>query len=275
MLASKVRGFDLTAMRAKLFLNFVVIAAVAAGWFFERHSAGQLRARLDRLRAEHHQLLALQTERARFRRLRSDSDRSAPPGPINAGDNVLRQVESPPATPAPPFSIGEWTPFGSWQNQGQATARAAVATAFWAAAGGDLVAFESVLELDDAVRRKATDFFFRLPPAMRGSYATPDDLIASVTMKNIPLTEAQISWFHQSDPEHATVGVLLRSPDATPTPAVVDSPGGVGESPPELQDRPGNKMAFLTLHRSSAGWRLVVPPSAIDRIAREIALAKN
>lgn len=84
-----------------------------------------------------------------------------------------------------------------------------------AAAGGDLATLKSALVFDDAPHAKARAWFETLPPATRSLYATPEDLVASVTIKNIPLTAAQLSWFHQTDAEHAVVGVLLAAP-ATP-----------------------------------------------------------
>jgi hypothetical protein len=131
------------------------------------------------------------------------------------------------------------------------------------------MAMQSLIELDPAVRSKANQLLDRLPPATRSSYVTSEGLIASMTMKNIPLTAAQIVWYHESDDDHAAVGVLFGNADRTVETSLKLPANKQDNSPPTLSDNRTTGMALLALHRSPAGWRLVVPISAIDRIAAE------
>ena len=258
-------------MRTRLILPSVVIAVAAAVWFEARSSARQLQARLDSLHEQRRELLALESERARLRGSIARLDATAA-----EHEPALKTPVVAKPVPAPvPFALGEWTPCAAWSNSGQATPRAALETALWAAAGGDGMAMQSLLEIDPVVQSKAEKLLDQLPPASRSSYVTPEALIANVTMKNIPLTEAQISWYHESDPDHAVVGVLFANAEPSPE-AVVKIPAGKQDnSPPSLSDNRTSKIALLAMHRSSSGWRLVVPVSAIDRIAAEIGAPRK
>jgi len=95
--------------------------------------------------------------------------------------------------------------------------------------------------------------------------------VATVTTKNIPLAEAQIAWLHDSDADHAAVGLLMSNPEGTSALAHRDESG---VPPPMLPENARFKLVTVSLHRTTAGWRLVVPANAIDRIAREFS-AKN
>jgi hypothetical protein len=171
-------------------------------------------------------------------------------------------------SPAPTaFVTGEWTPAEAWRNEGLATPRAAVATLLWAAIGGDIPALQSVLEFDDATRAKAQAWLETLPAATRSLYATPEDLVASVTIKNIAPTAAQVSWFHQSDDEHAVVAVLVAGPAAA-APAPVAIKLADGNTAPSLVKDSTNQLAVLNLRRTPGGWRVIVPTAAIDRMAK-------
>lgn len=260
-------------MRAKIVLPLLVIVLGSAGWLVERATAARLQVQLDSLHDQQRELLALQSERARLRALLPDATRLAALYEAEVErDRLRRAVDVTKAIPtAAPFSLGEWTPCTSWKNNGQATARAAVETALWAAAGGDVTAMQSLLELDTAAHSKAEKLLEQLPPGARNSYATPEALIASVTLKNIPLAEAQIAWFHESDSDHATVGVLLGNSDRSPAPAAIIPAGKSDNSPPSLSANRDTKVAVLALHRSDSGWRLTVPASAVDKIALELA----
>jgi hypothetical protein len=137
----------------------------------------------------------------------------------------------------------------------------------WAAAGGDVHALTGLLELTDATRAQAAELLGKLPAELRGAFGSPEELIAIATVKKIPLTEAQVAWFNETDDDHAVIGLMLTSADAEAAPALE----GVEEGkPPMLPERGINKLAYLSLHRTASGWRLVVPATAVDRIAREL-----
>lgn len=258
-------------MRARIVLPLVVTAVAAALWFDAQSSARQLQARLETLRGQRRELLALEAERARLHGAITALDAAA----AERKHSLPAQVIAKPVPAPAPFAVGEWTPHTSWSNSGQATPRAALETALWAAAGGDVLAMQSLLEIDPAARNRAEDLLDQLPPAARSTYVTPEALIANVTMKNIPLTQAQIAWYHESDHDHAVVGVLFQNPESSPEPVVKIPAGKQDNTPPTLSDNRTSAIALLALHRSSSGWRLVVPVAAVNRIAADIGASKK
>ena len=268
--ARRGRGSDTFPMRTRIILPLVVMAVAAALWFDARSSARQLQARLDSLHQQRRELLALEAERARLH-----GDAAALDAAAAEREHVLKApVVAKPVPASAPFAVGEWTPYTSWSNSGQATPRATLETALWAAAGGDALAMQSLIEIDPAAKIRAGQLLDQLPPAARSSYVTPEALIANVTMKNIPLTQAQVAWYHESDNDHAVVGVLFQNPEASPD-AVVKIPAGKQDnSPPSLSDNRTSAIALLELHRSSSGWRLVVPVAAVNRMAADIGARK-
>lgn len=183
----------------------------------------------------------------------------------------------PPVIAAPPGLVpGEWAASGTWANRGQSTAPTAVETALWAAAGGDIPALVALLELDEATRGKAADLLGRLPVEARNAFGSVEELIAIATVKSIPRTEAQVAWFNEADEDHAVVGLLLGAAAAAPAAEPIRGPTDEAvEAPPTLPERRVSKLAYLTLHRSATGWRLVVPATAVDRIAREMGAASR
>jgi len=44
---------------------------------------------------------------------------------------------------------------------------------------------------------------------------------------------------------------------------------------PPLPENGTSSSAYLTLRRSPDGWRLVVPPSAVEKIAKELGMGKS
>ena len=258
-------------MRTRIILPIVVVAVAAAVWFDARSSARQLQARLDALDQQRREFLSLEADRARLQAAISALDRS-----VAKPNEAVESPSVPKAVTAPaPFTLGEWTPCADWSNRGQSTPRATVATALWAAAGGDVMAMQALLELDPSAQTKAEALLAQLSPAARSTYVTPEALIANVTMRNIPLTQAQIAWYRETDDDHASVGVLFGSPEHLADNVVKIPAGKLDNSPPTLSDTRTSKMALLNLRRSSSGWRLVVPVSAVDRIAAEIGVAKK
>jgi hypothetical protein len=258
-------------MRTRIILPALVIAIAAAAWFHARSSARELQAQLDLLHEHRRELLALQSERAHLHESIAAVDAAA----AQREHSLEAPAIAKPVPAAPPFALGEWTPSAAWSNSGQATPRDALKTALWAAAGGDAMAMQLLLEIDPAARSKAEKLLDQLSPAARSSFVTPEALIANVTMKIIPPTQAQIAWYHESDPDHAAIGVLFAMPETSPEPVVKMPAGKQDNSPPSLSDNRTSKMALLAMHRTSSGWRLVVPASAVDRIAAEIGVPKK
>ncbi len=262
-------------MRTKLVIvSFTLITAIAAGWFVEQRAALRLHAQLAALREQRRELKSLQTERDRLRHLLPATARLADlRHSVIEHDHLLRSIHAIESTPVPePLSLGQWTPATSWKNHGNATATAAIQTVLWAAAGGDVSTLQSLLELDPATRTKAEEILARLPIDARNSFGTPEALIAAATVKNIPLTDAQLSWFHEPDSHQAVVGLMLRNTPEIARPPDAQSPDSTSDNiPPTLSERHETRLVFLSLRRTDDHWRLIVPVSAIDRIARELA----
>lgn len=241
-----------------------IAMALAAGlWWHERGVATALQARADELEREERKLSRLQDERARVRReLESVEIPAGAPAAL-----ATPAVEVPGSPQA--WSPGEWTSASAWQNEGRATPRAAVATLLWAATGGDLVALRNTLQFDDTTRALARGWYDSLPLGGRSLYATPEDLVAAATLADIPATQAQLSWLHETDQDRAIGGILLAEPatlKATP-------PGyqpAVGNFPPGLTGTSRYRVVVLNLQRTLDGWRVSVPATAIDRLARKL-----
>jgi hypothetical protein len=114
----------------------------------------------------------------------------------------------------------------------------------WAAAGGDLAALKETLEFDETSRAKGATILAGLPESSRRQYASPDDLLALVLAGNIPLESAQFVARQQISGDEYTEYVRLKDP------------AGV------------TRQVHLTLRRSPDGWKLRVPPAAVDSIAQ-------
>lgn len=247
-------------------VTFTAIVAFGVIWYRERATAAELESRLAGLETQQAALMALQAEREHLREQLVPSVASGTTSTSVTSSATVTQIDS--QKSAAPWSLGEWTAADAWANAGRATPLATVTTLLWAAAGGDQAAMQSVLRFGDATRAKALALFDSLPSATRSLYATPEELIASVTMQNIPLTSAQVCWLHQADADHATVGVMLSASKAglNESTEVMENPAP--NAPPRLAN--ANPLAVLSLQRSANGWRVIVPVAAVDRIAAEL-----
>lgn len=243
-----------------LFTALIAIGA-SAGSLLLRATGAQLTAELELARTARQEQMQLEAERDRLRAAQPSADYLAELQRLAAArESLARELETrtPKAKPVA-LPVGEWTPCAAWQCRGQATPRATVETALWAAAGGDLATLESLLELDDAAQTKAAQWLAELSPAARAAFPSPEALVASCTLKKIPLGDAQVVWLYEADRDHAAVGVMLQPPPRS-------SPAA-----PSGSSQPKVGLATLTLRRTESGWRMVVPGPAIDRMAREFA----
>jgi hypothetical protein len=256
-------------MRFRLLLPMLALAAVMAVgviWQRERAAARALQARFDAL-AEHEQRLAqLQAERARLQREIEDAARFVPPEPVTPAPEP-----APVASPAPrAWTVGEWTPASAWHNAGRVTPQATATTLLWAAANGDMATMREIFQFGDDTRAKAHAWFDSLSPETRAAYATPEDLVAGVTLAQISPERAQLSWLHETDDSRAIVGLLVSRPDAvtaTTSPAIKPATGNL---PPALEERAHYSVVVLNLERAADGWRVQVPADAIDNLTRSL-----
>lgn len=255
-------------MRTRLIiqvLSFALIVAAGAAWMKSRATALELRARHAALVLQRNSSPVLVQERDNLRSELVETFQRRPAEAI---------ATTPVSAPAGPLlELGEWRASREWRNEGQSTARAAVGTFLWATAGGDVSAVTSTLAFDEAGRKVAQALFDAMPPAARQAFPSPEALVASLMIAAVPDTAAQLSWFHQSDDDHATVGLLVRpSEDTKPA----GDPAVAGDKPPPRGGRPGiNQFTALSLLRSPGGWQVIVPAKAIERLKHNVGRAPH
>ena len=260
------------------FAFVAAVAALAVFWVINHLTTITLREEIVQRRHERAELEALRQERERLERRRLDADLIAKKQAVTS-DRARREPVNPehpaPRPPAAKLTVGEWLPPAAWKNRGSLTPTATVETTLWAAAGGDLTTLKNLFQLDDAVRAKADAIRIQLPENSRALYPSAEHLIAAFTTKSIPLAEAQLVWHHANGPDEAVACVFLRQPDtstnSTEPPASAVS-GPIDKAPPMAPPNPKTSAMYLALQRSDEGWRLVVPASAVERIARELNL---
>jgi len=252
-------------------LGGLALAAVALlAW--QRLTADQLRARVavqrerasehSRLEQEHQRLLAEQVPADELTRLRAE--RSAVAGLIAEIAAMKRRADEAARTPgvrsstatvplSPPSSLREGPlDAGLWRNAGQATPEAALESALWAAAGGNVDALARLLALDPDAQAKAAMLLAQLPPALRSELATPERLVALLTAGNVPLGRAEVLT-------QVPVGALA---DQTQLSARLVDPAGK------------TRELALTLRVKSDRWQLVVPASAVEKYATQIQVSE-
>lgn len=254
----------------------ILVAALGIFWAVERFQTNLLRTQLAAVDDRPREIAGLQREQARLRALQQGEDKDALLRRIAAERARLHASAEPShaSSAAPePLDEGEWKPVQDWKNCGQATPAATVETTLWAAAGGDVATFKRLIVLSDQTRAAADALLARLPPEARAQFASAEDLVASYSMARVPLGEAQAVWFNQSGPNDATVAVFLKNP-ATPTGAVDFTPATPASvdkrAPPQAPPDHETSTAYLALRRGANGWQLVVPPQAVDQIAKPL-----
>ena len=284
--------------------TLLLLASVVLGatWAWEKMSAARLAIEFDAQRAEHRELAALQREHARLRTMQATDEELARLRRAATAHTQLQQAlaerEAAPAQPRPALPVGEWTPMSELKNRGQLTPHAAVETALWAAAGGDVTSLKKLLSLDDATRTQAGALLARLPANARAAYASAEDLIAAFTIKNIPVGEAQLVWFNARGEDDATACVFLQRPlkegeNLVTAPARPEAAPALtreeavrialerqaqraanrDREPPRAPENQTTSKTYLSLHRYADGWRLIVPVQAVEKIARELGAA--
>jgi len=257
-------------MRARLILqvlSFAVIVVVGAVWMKSRATAVDLQGRLSALTTfRRNTAQAMEQERARLQVSLAEANRRRQ---ADASGTPTAQASLAPARAvAPSLALGEWRSAREWRNEGQSTPQGTVTTLLWAAAGGDVAAMTSLIAYDETSRRKAQEFFDTLPPSIRQTFPTPEALVAGLTIKAVPDSAAQLSWFHQRDADHATLGLLLRAPEQS-TPAEIRLLPAEGNIPPTLDNPGAAQLTVLSLQRSAQGWQVIIPAAAIERLARQ------
>jgi hypothetical protein len=242
------------------FLGLLALLGVliAGGWAWQQRTTTALRDELDRrkraaaedgnLKAEHAGLLGRQVPPEEMARRRAEHEAwTHLAGEIATLQSRL-EAKKPAAAPNPPTararSLKEASlTMGEWRNLGQENPAAAFETVLWAAASGEVAELAAGLEMDAATRGKAAAIFNRLPPALQREVGTPEQLVALLTARDVPLGTAWI------------LGQFGMRPDETRVMA-------------QLGDSEGTKRDVLFILREREGrWRLVVPPQVMTKYA--------
>lgn len=189
------------------------------GW--QRLTMGPLRAELDMLRERQGEVQRLRRERERLRvqqvpaeelaRLRADRAaierlRGEMSAVQTSSDEKTRSVQ---ARASERFAVGQSMPAANWRNAGAATAAAALETVLWAAAGGDVDAFARRIQFDPRAKKTAGALWEGLPPDERVKHASPEHLMAFLSIKDVPVGAATVESWGTSGRPVLMVGLRL------------------------------------------------------------------
>ena len=248
-------------MKLRFIILGVLIAAggVTLAWQWRTRVLLQVEAErlqaetreFHRLRDENRRLASAQVSATELENLRED--RAEVVQLREKIDDLTRRIAETAPTPAGPeipapaavLPNSGPLPAAAWKNAGQATPQATLETALWAAKTGDINALVDMIALDERARVKAQLLLDSLPDATRAQYTTPEQLIASLTARDVPLTSMRVA------------GVIAGTDD---TQLIVNLP---------TQEQP-ERITKLALHRYADGWRLKVPESAVDKYSQTL-----
>ena len=245
----------------------LLVLAIAAGaaLLLQRQAAAQLRsevallrednAQLARLRMDHAKLVAAQPPAADLERLRADRDAvvrlRAEIGKLKAGveqrENALKLAPVAAATPdeTEPPPIVHVLRAATRKNAGRATPVAALETALWAGASGNVDELAGTLSLTDGAMQKAQAMFDGLPEATQKDCGSPFGLIATLMTKDMPIGDVRLTEVKSTDPD--------------PTSMEMDA---------ELRNREGQATtAHFQFQKTEDHWTLWVPEKMVDHLA--------
>ena len=192
------------------------------------------KAELERLRGDREALERLRGEVAALKKSVAETR------PLPARKSRTKEGE-------PPDIAKDIVPSTAWRNAGYATPAAAIETALWAAAGGDTDLLMKSFILEETARRKAEELFAGLSVETRRRYAGPEELVAFMTARDVPLEGARIIASKDGSEEVQRVAVQLRN--------------AVGSV----------RQVQIDVRNTKDGWRLVVPGDAVERYATQLS----
>lgn len=194
--------------------------------------------RLAALQVPTVELESLRVDRAAVERLRAE---------INNLRARLEKTSKPPTqenTAPDRLSVGKVVPAAEWRNVGANTPPAALETALWAAAGGDVEAFAALLMFEGTARKAAQTLLDSLPADGRAQHGTPERLIAFLTIKDVPLGSAEVRrWSDAAEGQVMLARLMLSVPGGTP------------------------KDVTLPLARQDQTWKLMVVETTVAKYA--------
>ena len=261
----------------KLFLTGTLAMVFTGVWGWQYTKTATLRNEVEQQSVRAREVATLERERDRLRGNRVaavEASRGEPRNP-EAARRAVASVATRESESTAPSSLasGAWLASEAWRNRGNMSAAAAIETLLWAAAGGDLAMLQKILLLDDATRQAGATLFAR-QPTLAQRFGGPEQLVAAFTTKSIPLGKARLD-LEQSGSDKVNAYLTLKSrEDAAATAMAKTTDSASDRTPPSLPEDTATKLRILTVRRDLDGWRVIVPPSAIDRIAQEITDTK-
>lgn len=230
---TSARRGEVVALRAK--------AAEVAGLRRERDRLIAEQVSPEEMQKLREERAAVQRMRQEIGRMRESADGRARSAASHAAEAAVREVSL----------TAEFVAAKDWKNAGRASAVAALETALWAAAGGDVKALAETIVLEPGARGKVDRLLDRLPREVSTQFKTAEDFLALMTANDVPLSEAHVL-----------------QPKLEPPP-----PEGWALLVAEFRDEKGQTRTLpLRLFRASpTEWRLVVPEAAIEKYGALLA----
>ncbi len=134
-------------------------------------------------------------------------------------------------------------PIDSLGNQGRATPRAAFATQLWAARGGDIPLEAQLILLGPKARTAFDAALPQVPANIRAQYSTPEDLVAfALSGSPRPVSAMEVLGETSLDADDVLLHAAWQHE---------------GSSEVVTSD--------VRFHHTADGWKLVVPPSLVNR----------
>lgn len=241
----------------------LLCAGVVLTFVWQRQTNESLRAELEALRdqeREHARLMgdhvrlqaaqisateleALRSDHIALERMRAEVAAAKQRAVERKQAEVMKTAASAEPNPYEPSIMDGPMPVSMWKNAGSATPAAAVETALWAAAGGDVDRLAHMLVFAPGAREKAQALLAELPGAMRADFDSPEKLVASLGAKDVPLTSARLIDPKMQDGNETRIVAQLSGSKA-------------GENP---------RTVLLSLREADGSWKLVVPTKAIEK----------
>jgi hypothetical protein len=139
-------------------------------------------------------------------------------------------------------------PAEALKNAGRSTPEAATETVLWAAVGGDVESLANSMVLTPTARDKADAWFAGLSESTRQQYGSPEKIIALMIAKDAAgLVGMQVLGQKEVAPDNVGVRIRFGSADGK------------------------TKDDSLLMRRVNDGWRLVMPDTAVEKFARQLA----
>lgn len=241
----------------------LLCAGVALTFIWQRETNETLRAELEALRdqeREHARLMgdnarllvaqisateleALRSDHIALGRMRAEVAAAKQRAVERKQAEVAKTAASAEPKPYEPSIMDGPMPVSMWKNAGTATPAAAVETALWAAAGGDVDRLAHMLVFAPGAREKAEALLAELPVATRADFDSPEKLVASLGAKDVPLGSARLIDQKERNGNETWIAAQL-------------SGSKTGEKP---------RVVMLSLREVGGSWKLVVPTKAIEK----------